>query len=341
MIDLRSDTLTQPTEGMRLAIASAAVGDNCYREDPTVQALEETTAEILGKEAALYMPSGTMSNQVAIHMHTNPGDEIVVGESCHLYMYEGGGPAVLSGVVCRELPSDGGMFAGADIRAAVRPNQVNYPQMKLVCVENTTNQGGGRVWPLTQLEEVVDTCRELGVATHMDGARIWNAAVAGGTTEAEIAAGFDSVSVCFSKGLGAPVGSALAGSRAFIERATRFRRICGGGMRQAGIIAAGALYALQNHRDRLQEDHTNARALAEGLATIAGIEIDVHTVETNLVFFEVTTMPASALEEKLAANDILISACSPTHLRAVTSLMVNADDIRTALDGIATALSRD
>ena len=339
MIDLRSDTLTQPTEGMRRAIAAATVGDDCYREDPTVQALEEATAEILGKEAALYMPSGTMSNQVGVHTHTNPGDEIGVGESCHIYMYEGGGPAVLSGVGCRELPSDGGMFAGADIRAAVRPNRVNYPQMTLVCVENTTNHGGGRVWPLAQLKEIVDTCRELGLATHMDGARIWNAAVAGGTTEAEIAAGFDSVSVCFSKGLGAPVGSALAGSRAFIERANRFRRICGGGMRQAGIIAAGALYALQNHRDRLQEDHTNARALTEGLATITGIEIDVNTVETNLVFFEVTTMPAPALEEKLAADDILISACSPTRLRAVTSLMVNANDIRTALDGIATALA--
>jgi len=310
MIDLRSDTVTQPTGPMRQAMASAEVGDDVLRDDPTVLALEQRTAEILGKEAALYMPSGTMT---------------------HSYFYESGGPAALSGVSCRLLPGVRGVFTAEDVRAALRPANVHFPRTKLVCVENTHNRGGGSVWPVATIAEVEAAARQAGLKMHLDGARLWNAAVAAGVPEREYAKHFDSVSVCFSKGLGAPIGSALAGSAEFIERAGRFRKMFGGGMRQAGIVAAGALYALDHHRSRLAEDHANARALAEGICRLDGIELDPAEVETNIVVFRVTCMPAAQLVEALAAVGVQVLARGPESIRAVTNLMVSAEDVAEAV----------
>ncbi len=335
MIDLRSDTVTKPTEAMRAAMAAAEVGDDVLGDDPTVNALEARTAEVLGKEAAVYMPSGTMTNQVALRTHTEPGDEVVLEAEAHVYFYEAGGPAALAGVMTRLVRGERGIFSGDDLRAVLRPPNIHFPHTKLVCVENTTNRGGGSVWPMATLADVAAAARDAGLALHMDGARIWNAAVALGISEREIAAPFDSVSVCFSKGLGAPVGSALAGSAEFVARARRFRKMYGGGMRQVGIIAAGALHALENHRDRLADDHANAKALARGIGRIDGIEIDPATVESNIAIFRVTTMPAAQLVEKLGAVGVAVLATGPDTIRAVASLAVTAADIVSAVGSLA------
>jgi len=323
MIDLRSDTVTRPTPAMRRAIAEAPVGDDVLGDDPTVAALERRVAETLGKEAAVFMPSGTMSNQVAIRAHTEPGDEILVEATAHCYFYESGGPAALAGVMCRLLAGTRGLFTAADVRAALRPRNLHFPPTKLVCVENTHNRGGGAVWPLAQTAEVADAARQAALALHLDGARLWNASVATGVPEREYARHFDSVSVCFSKGLGAPVGSALAGTAAFIARARRFRKMFGGGMRQAGLLAAAALYALEHHRDRLAEDHAHARRLAEGLAALPGIVLDPATVETNLVLFRVTAMPAPDLAARLQEAGVHVLASGPDTIRAVMHLDVS------------------
>ena len=331
MIDLRSDTITQPTPEMRRAMAEAEVGDDVLGDDPTVKELEARTAEVLGKEAAVFMPSGTMANQVAIRSHTEPGDEILIAADAHVFWYEAGGPGGLSGVMCRPLPTKRGMFTAEAVRAALRPKNYHYAPTRLVCVENTSNRGGGSVWPIGLTAEVAAAARQAHLATHLDGARLWNASVASGTPERDYAAHFDSVSVCFSKGLGAPIGSALAGSSAFIDRARRFRKMVGGGMRQVGIIAAGALYALRRHRGRLADDHANARRLAEGIADLPGIGIDPATVETNIVIFDVTAMPAADLAARLGENGVALLDIEPQRLRAVTSLMVDADDIDRAV----------
>ena len=331
MIDLRSDTITRPTPRMRAAMAAAEVGDDVLGDDPTVKALEKRTAEILGKEAAVYMPSGTMTNQVAIRTHTEPGDEILVDANAHCYLLEAGAPAALSGVMCRPLPGVRGIFTGADVRAALRPKDYHFPPSKLVCVENTHNRGGGSIWPIERIAEVAAVAREAGVKTHLDGARLWNASVATGIPERRYADYFDSVSVCFSKGLGAPVGSALAGTPEFIDRARRFRKMFGGGMRQAGIIAAGALYALEHHRQRLAEDHANARLLAEGIGRLPGIELNVETVQTNIVIFRVTSTPAAELAAKLHRAGVQVLTTGPDSIRAVTSLEVNRQDVQKAV----------
>jgi len=330
MIDLRSDTVTRPTSAMRQAMAAAEVGDDVLGDDPTVVALERRTAELLGKEAACYMPSGTMTNQVALRVHTEPGDEVLMEAFAHVYLFEAGGPAALSGVMCRLIPGQRGLFTAADVRAALRPRNVHYPPTKLVCVENTHNVGGGSIWPLETVAEVEAAAREAGLRMHLDGARLWNAAAATGIPERAYASHFDSVSVCFSKGLGAPVGSALAGTRAFIERARRFRKQFGGGMRQAGVIAAGALYALEHHRSRLVEDHANAKLLAEGIAAMPGVSIDAATVQTNIVFFEVTAMPAAELANRLSRAGVLMLARG-TRIRALTHLDVSRDQIAETL----------
>jgi threonine aldolase len=283
MIDLRSDTITRPTAAMRRAMAEAPVGDDVFGDDPTVLALERRVAEVLGKEAAVYMPSGTMTNQVALRTHTEPGDEIILEATAHSYFYESGGPAALSGLMCRLIEGERGLFTAAQVRAVLRPRNEHFPRTKLVCIENTHNRGGGTIWPLERIVEVEAAAREAGLAMHLDGARLWNASAATGIAEREYARHFDSVSVCFSKGLGAPVGSALAGTASFIARARRFRKMFGGGMRQAGIVAAGALYALEHHRARLAEDHANARLLAGQIARLPGIGIDPAAVETNIV----------------------------------------------------------
>jgi threonine aldolase len=330
-IDLRSDTVTQPTPGMREAMARAVVGDDVFGDDPTVNELEAETAAFLGKEAALYTPSGTMANQLALRGHTEPGDEILLEGQAHLYYYESGAPAALSGVMCRCLNGQRGIFTAADIEAALRPPDQHFAPTRLVCVENTHNRGGGKLWPRERLQEVTAAARRHGLRLHLDGARLWNASVATSIPEREYAALFDTVSVCFSKGLGAPVGSALAGPRVFVERVRRFRKMFGGGMRQAGIIAAGALYALRHQRARLAEDHANAKALATGLSAIPGLAVDVAEVETNMVRFRVLAQPAQELVNRLQARGVLVLAVGPDTIRAVTNLMVSAEDIRRAV----------
>lgn len=331
-IDLRSDTVTVPTLAMREAMATANVGDDVFGEDPTVSLLEQRAAALLGKEAALYVPSGTMANQVAIRAHTEPGDEIIVEATAHIYYYEAGAPAALAGVMCRCIQGRRGIFTGANVESVIRSPDTHFAPTRLVCVENTHNRGGGSVWSPDQIAEVAEAARRHGLRLHMDGARLWNASVATGVSESAFAAPFDSINVCFSKGLGAPVGSALVGSREFIARARRFRKQYGGGMRQAGIIAAGALHALEHHRERIPEDHANARALAIGLARLPGIEIDLASVETNIVLFRVTALPAPDLARGLDAAGVRVLATGPDTIRAVTHLNVSAGDIAKAIE---------
>lgn len=316
-------------------MAEAELGDDVFGEDPTVNKLEEETALVLGKEAAMFVPSGTMANQIAVRTHTEPGDEIVVEASAHIYYYEAGAPAALAGVMCRCIPGNRGIFCGADLEAVLRPRDLHFPPTRLVCIENTHNRGGGKVWRLEQIADVAAVARKHGLRLHMDGARLWNAAVATGVPEREFAVFFDSVSVCFSKGLGAPVGSALVGTREFISRARRFRKQYGGGMRQAGVIAAGALYALRHHRARLTQDHANAMRLARGLAELPGIVIEPESVETNIVLFKITTSSASEFVAKLEKFGVRMLATGHDTVRAVTNLNVSAEDIEIALTKIA------
>jgi threonine aldolase len=340
MIDLRSDTVTQPTPAMRAAIANAVVGDDVLGDDPTVNQLEATVAELLGKEAAVYMPSGTMTNQVALRLHTEPGDEVVLESEAHIYYYEGGGPAALSGVTCRLVKGERGVFTAADLRQALRPEDVHFPHTSLVCLENTHNRGGGKIFPLDEMTAIAQVCREQNLKLHLDGARFWNACIATGLSEADYAQPFDTVSVCFSKGLGAPVGSALVGSATAIQRARRFRKLLGGGMRQAGMMAAGALYAVQHQRQRLQEDHDNAQRLAQGLHQIGGITIDPADVQTNIVVFQTLDIPAQAVVEQLDAKGVAMFAVGANAIRAVTNLMVTAAEIEQALEIIETVMTQ-
>ena len=339
-IDLRSDTITQPTQAMRAVMAAAEVGDDVFGDDPTVQRLEERVAIILGKEAAVFVPSGTMANQIAVRAHTEPGDEILLDANAHIYYYEGGSPAALSGVMCRCLPGVRGVFTEADVQAALRPPNQHFPPTKLICLENTHNRGGGNIWPLERIAEIAAVAGQNLLRLHLDGARLWNAAVATGIPERNYAAYFDTVSVCFSKGLGAPVGSALAGPATFIQRARRFRKQFGGGMRQAGILAAGALYAMEHHRDRLADDHANARLLAEGLARLPGLQLDPALVTTNMVIFHTPDRAAPALARTLDEEGVRVLATGPDTIRAVTSLMVTKADMPVALEIFGRVLAR-
>ncbi len=338
-VDLRSDTITQPTAAMRHAIAEAEVGDDVFGDDPTVNELERRVAERLGKEAALFVTSGTMANQLAVKIHTQPGDEILLESEAHIYYYEAGGPAALAGVMCHLIPGRRGIFTADQVRTALRPADIHCPPSRLLCIENTHNRGGGTLWPLETIREVAQVAAERNLTLHMDGARLWNASVASGIPEREYAVNFRTVSVCFSKGLGAPVGSALAGPTEDIVRARRFRKQWGGGMRQAGLLAAGALYALEHHRDRLADDHANARLLAQGLAEIPDIELDPDSVETNIVFFRVRSAPAQEIAERLDAQGVRLLALGPDRLRAVTNLMVDRAGIERALDVIRRELA--
>ncbi len=330
VIDLRSDTVTKPTPAMRAAMAAAEVGDDVFGDDPTVNLLEARAAEVLGKEAALFLPSGTMANLVALLSHTNPGDEVILGDQSHVFQYEVGGVARVAGLVTRTLANrPDGTLDPADLRAAIRPETVHSPGSRLLCLENTHNRCGGAVLPLAAVEELADIAHGRGVVVHLDGARIFNAAVALGVPAAALAAPCDSVSFCFSKGLGAPVGSVLCGSRGFIARARRFRKLLGGGMRQAGVLAAAALYALEHHRDRLTEDHENARRLAEGLGTLGPFR--PVAPQTNIVVVEVADGRVDDWLEAFAAEGVLAVAFGPGRFRMVTHLDVGRADIHEAL----------
>lgn len=340
VIDLRSDTVTRPTPAMRAAIVAAEVGDDVFGEDPTVNRLQDKVAAILGKEAALFVPSGTMSNQICVKAHTQPGDEMLCEANCHIYVNEAGAPAALSGVTCRTIEGDYGILDVSQLLDKIRPVNDHQVRTRLVVLENTHNRGGGRVYPLEKIVAISSWARRHGLIIHLDGARLWNAMVATGVSAEEWARNCDSVSVCFSKGLGAPIGSALAGSREFITRAKRIRKMLGGGMRQAGMAAAGALFALENHVNRLAEDHRNAQVIAQAVADTPGLLLDPPEVETNLVFFEVDPDLGSAKDVAaiLKGRGLLVQLPGPQTVRACTHLDVSSVQAERAAEIIRHAL---
>ena len=341
-IDLRSDTVTLPSADMRQAMAAAPVGDDQYGEDPSVNRLQERIAELLGKEAALFVPSGTMANQIGLKVLTRPGDEVVLGHEAHIVWHELGAGAANSGVQFTPV-GRGGLFTAADLRAAYKPpGHVVFPPTTLVAVENTHNRGGGVVFPQQDAVAVCTAARELGMASYLDGARLFNAAAASGRKLAELAEPFDLVSVALSKGLGCPVGSVLAGRRAEIARAHRARRMFGGAMRQAGILAAAGLWALDHNIDRLGEDHVNARLLAERLAGLRGVELDLATVQSNIVIFHMAKNAPDAATIVARAQElgVLVSAFAARTVRAVTHLDVSRDQCRRAADLLAAVIER-
>ena len=337
-IDLRSDTITQPDDAMREVMARAVVGDDVLGDDPTVRELEQRTAALLGKEAAVFVPSGTMANQLAIRSLTRPGDAILLDANAHIYCYEAGAPAALAGVQVSLLDGARGQFTAAQLEAALPPRDDHFAPPSLVCIENTHNRGGGSVWPLEQIESVTAAARGHGLSLHLDGARLWNASVASGVSEAEYASHFDTVSVCFSKGLGAPVGSILAGTADVIAKARFYRKQQGGAMRQVGIIAAAARHALEHNRSRLADDHANGRALANGLAKLPGLEVDAAGVETNMVFIGTGDRDAGALAKRLEELGVRLLDTGPHTLRAVTNLTVSAEEVGQALTAFEQAL---
>jgi threonine aldolase len=336
MIDLRSDTVTRPTPAMREAMARAEVGDDVYGEDPTVNRLQERVAELLGVEAALYVPSGSMANQIALKINTQPGDDVVIGEGSHNWLYESGAGAVISGVQFTFV-GRGGLFEGADVRAGFKADNHHHAPTRLVCVENTHNRAGGRIWPEATLRSVLETARALGLRTHLDGARLWNVAAATGKRERDLAAGFDTVSVCLSKGLGAPVGSLICGRKDDVWRAHRVRKLLGGGMRQAGILAAAGLHALEHHRGRLVEDHANARRLAERLAGVPRLAVEVP--DTNIVMIDLGegAADAASLVARAQGDGVLVNAVGPRRVRLVTHLDVDAAACDRAADVLVRA----
>jgi threonine aldolase len=337
-IDLRSDTVTRPTPAMRAAMAEAEVGDDVLGDDPTIIRLQERIAEIMGKPAACFVPSGSMANQTAIRAQTEHGDEVIAHEDSHIIHYETGAPAALSGCMIRGLRGPAGLFDADDVDAAIRPGNSHFPHSALLIIENTHNRGGGSVWTLDRVQRVTQRARQHGLKLHLDGARIWNACAATGHKPEEYARHFDTVSCCFSKGLGAPVGSAVCGTKETIARVHRFRKMFGGAMRQSGILAAAALHALENHRDRLVEDHTNARTLAQGLAEIPGLTIPFR-VETNMVFFDIAADLGTAAEvcDKLKARGVWMLATAPQRVRAVCHLDVDRAGIERAIVAVRDA----
>ena len=340
--DLRSDTVTRPSPGMRRAMAEASVGDDQYGEDPSVNRLQERIAQLLGKEAALFVPSGTMANQIALKLLTRPGDEVIVGHEAHMMWHESGAGAANSGVLFSAI-GRGGLFTGEDFRAACKPRgHIVLPPTGLVAIENTHNLGGGVVFPQKDAVEICAAARAAGIASYLDGARLFNASVASGVGLAELARPFDLVSVALSKGLGCPVGSVLAGSAAEIARAVRARRMFGGAMRQSGILAAAGLYALDHHVARLAEDHANARMIAERLARLSGVVLDLATVATNIIVLHLApeTPDAAALVARAKEAGVLVSALGPRTVRAVTHRDVSRENCKRAADLIAAVIEQ-
>ena len=339
-VDLRSDTVTKPTPAMRKAMAEAEVGDDVFGEDPTVNALQEKVANMLGKESALFVPSGTMANQLAIKSHTQPGDEVIIEATSHPYNFEGGAAAALSGIQFYCLKGVRGILDASQVEEAIRPQDHHFPVTRLICLENTHNRGGGSIYPIEKMAAIHRLAKSKGLLLHLDGARLWNASVAKGIDPKEYAQWVDSVSVCLSKGLGAPIGSLVAGSRTFIDRVHRFRKMFGGGMRQVGIIAAAGIYALDHHIGRLKEDHQNAKSLALGLQKFNGVSVDPERVETNIVILDVanTGMTSPQVVEAMKKERILIHAFGRTQIRLVTHLDVSSEDIEVALEAFEKVL---
>ncbi len=333
-IDLRSDTVTKPTPEMRKVMFEAPVGDDVFGEDPTVNALQEKTAALLGKEAALFVSSGTMANQLAIKSHTQPGDEVILESGSHAMNSEGGAGAVLSGVQFFALQGKRGLLDPVQVESAVRADDIHNPVSRLVIIENTHNRGGGTVYPLATIHKICEVATKRGLLMHMDGARLWNASVASGILPKEYAAPFDSISVCLSKSLGCPVGSLVVGSKATIKKAHRFRKMFGGGTRQAGILAAAGIYALDHHIHRLEEDHRKAKRLAKNLSAIKNLSVNAEEVETNMVFFDVSPTERTAQDIAAAcrALGLLFLPTSKTRIRCVTHLDVSLDDMDRAAE---------
>ncbi len=340
IIDMRSDTVTKPTPGMRRAMAEAEVGDDMSGEDPTVNRLEAHMAELLGKEAAVFACSGTQSNQMGVRTHCVPGDELLIESGGHIANFEQGAAAALSGVTCRLIVGQDGILDLPDLEGKIRADNQHFCVSKLVCLENTTNVGGGRVYPQENIDRIGQWAHSHGMKVHMDGARLFNAVIASGRSAAEICRNVDTISICFSKGLGCPMGSVLVGSKAEIAKARRIRKLFGGALRQAGIVAAAALYAMEHHVERLQVDHDNARAFAEAIGRIDGITLEPAVVETNLVFFNVDPELGNAaqLSAKLKSRGVRINATGPMRLRACTHLDVDREMILHAAETIAASL---
>ena len=334
MIDLYSDTMTKPTAAMRKSMAEAEVGDEQKGEDPTVNRLQDMVAELLGKEAAVYLPSGTMCNEISFAVWARTGDEMILHRDSHPVHFEGGGPAFLARMMLYPLDGPRGLFTAEQVEEAIRPDSPHYPRSRIVEVENTHNMGGGSIWPLPHLQAVCATAHRHGLVTHMDGARLLNAVVASGIPAKTYAESFDSVWIDLSKGLGCPVGAVLAGSRQFIRDARRLKHLFGGAMRQAGIIAAAGVYALQHHVERLVDDHAHANMLAQALAELPAVRLNPADVETNIVIVDVsaTGRSATAIAEQLQKEGVRVSVMGRTKLRAVTHLDVSRQDITRAID---------
>jgi threonine aldolase len=341
MIDLSSDTVTKPSQPMLAAMMVAPVGDDQRQEDPTVNALQEKVCTLLGKESAIFLPSATMANEIALKVHTQPGDEAIVERSCHFVTSEAGGAAFLSGVMLHTVQGTRGIFTARQVEEGIRRDDPHCPRTRVVCVEQTSNRGGGSVWPLERLRDISEVARKHRLGTHMDGSRLMNAAVASGVSAREHGRGYDSVTLCLTKGLGCPIGALLVGERDFVREARRYKHLFGGAMRQAGIVAAAGIYALDHNVERLREDHDNAKLLAQYLAGIPNIGIDLEGIETNLVYFDVTNTGLSGQEfvSRLANQGVrMTSSAGPTLIRAVTHLDVSRSDIEAAarvITGIA------
>lgn len=340
-IDLRSDTVTKPSAAMRQAMANAEVGDDVFGEDPTVIALQEKVAALLGKEKALYVPSGVMSNQLAIKAQTEPGDEIICEQDAHIFNYETAAPSLISSVQVKTIPGIRGVIRAEQLTTAIRPKAYYMPRSRMICLENTHNRAGGTIYPLDEIKKIADFARAHEMIMHLDGARLWNAWVATGIHPKEYAQYFDSVSVCFSKGLGAPVGSTVVGTAAFVERTRKWRKVFGGGMRQAGIIAAGALYALEHNVERLKEDHDKAKLFAKEVSALSKLSIDMEAVQTNIIIINVekTGKHPDEIIALLKTKGVLVSLGTQTSIRVVMHLDVSIDQVKQTIEIFKSALS--